>query len=179
MDHTATPAPPSPGSTGELSLLHLDDLGLAMLAESVKGEQQRRALAAEDLSAVVDDAFARGFDGRGMAADPWLTPGGLAVCPGSMVQRSRQSHRCRFVAVGDTWVWESPERVLDEVRPLHDGHDSLQTVTVLAAWDGLVLDVVTSRCRSGIHTRDSSAAIEVRRGLLVPCSSTAQVGAHR
>jgi hypothetical protein len=69
--------------------------------------------------------------------------------------------------------------VLDEVRPLHDGHDSLQTVTVLAAWDGLVLDVVTSRCRSGIHTRDSSAAIEVRRGLLVPCSSTAQVGAHR
>jgi hypothetical protein len=160
-------------------LLHLDDLELATLAEAVKDEQRRRALAVEDLSAVLEDAFSNGFDGRGMAVDPWLTPGGLVVCPGSMVQRSRQSHRCRFVAVGDAWVWESPERVIDEVRPLLDGHDSLQTVTLLAGWDGLVLDVVTSRCRSGVHTRDSSVAFEVLRSALVPCSATARVGAHR
>jgi hypothetical protein len=179
MDRNAPSASPTLRAPTGAELLHLDDLELAALAGAVKDEQQRRALADEDLAAVVEDAFARGFDGRGMAAEPWLTLGGLVVCPGSMIQRSRQSHRCRFVAVGDDWVWESPERVRDEVRPLLDGHDSLQTVTLLAAWDGLVLDVITSRCRSGVHARDTSVAFEVRRSALVPCRPTSQAGAHR
>jgi hypothetical protein len=166
-------------AAASLRLDRLSDRELTALAEGIKAEQQCRALASEDLGALVENAFASGFDGRGMAVDPWLTPGGLVVCPGSMVQRSRQSHRCRFVAVGDAWVWESPERVLDEIRPLHDGHESLQTVTLLAGWDGLVLDVITSRCRAGAHSRDSALALEVSGGRLVPSRSTAQVGAHR
>jgi hypothetical protein len=178
MDRTTFNDAPG-AAAASLRLDRLTDHELVELAAGIKAEQQGRALASEDLGALVESAFATGFDGRGMAVDPWLTPGGLVVCPGSMIQRSRQSHRCRFVAVGDAWVWESPERVIDEVRPVREGHESLQTVTLLAGWDGLVLDVITSRCRAGAHSRDSALALEVSDGRLVPSRSTAKVGAHR
>ena len=79
----------------------------------------------------------------------------------------------RFAAVGDVWVWDSSERIVDELRRLPDDRDSLQTVTLLAAVDGLVLDVVTSRATGGTHTRQSSVAYEVRGGELVPTMPTA------
>ena len=131
----------------------LTDADLQDFAVLVREEQRRRCLAAGDLDAVVAEAFATGFDARGMAIDPWVTPHGLVVCPGSKIQRSRHAHRCRFVAVGELWVWESADRLVDEIRPVLDGRDSLQTVTVIPGWEGLVLDVVTSRATGGVHTR--------------------------
>lgn len=152
---------------------HMDDHDLSEVAQMVRDLQRERALLAEDLEAVVADGFERGFDHRGMALDPWITPGGLVVCPGAKIHRSRANHRCRFAAVGDTWVWESPERVVDELRRLPDDRDSIQTVTVLAAVDGLVLEVVTSKASGGRHNRQSSIAFEVRSGELVPAMPTA------
>jgi hypothetical protein len=155
-----------------------DDLSL--LASMVREEQQRRALEAGDLDAVVDDAFEQGFDARGMATDPWITPSGLLVCPGSKIHRSKQSHRCRFVAVGERWVWDAAEKLTDEVRQLPDRHESVQTVTVLAAVDGLRIDVVTSKASGGAHTRESSSSWEVSAGGLEPASSRgAGPGDHR
>ncbi|MEZ5237656.1 MAG: hypothetical protein R2716_01405 [Microthrixaceae bacterium] len=151
----------------------MDDHDLSEVAQMVRDLQRERALLAEDLEAVVADGFERGFDHRGMALDPWITPGGLVVCPGAKIHRSRANHRCRFAAVGDTWVWESPERVVDELRRLPDDRDSIQTVTVLAAVDGLVLEVVTSKASGGRHNRQSSIAFEVRSGELVPAMPTA------
>lgn len=141
---------------------------LSVLAAMVSDEQQRRALDAEDLEAVTEDAFANGFDGRGMAVDPWITPGGLLVCPGSKIHRSKQSHRCRFVAVGERWVWDAHERLCDEVRQFPQRSDSIQTVTVLAAVDGLVIDLVSSKASGGAHVRESASAWEVRDGQLEP-----------
>ncbi len=152
---------------------------LSSLAEMVRDEQMRRALEAEDLDAVISDAFDNGFDGRGMAVEPWLTPGGLLVCPGSKIHRSKQSHRCRFVAVGERWVWDAAERLGDEVRQFPQRSDSVQTVTLLAAVDGLVVDVITSKASGGAHTRESASAWEVRHGELVavaPSSNTS--GSH-
>ncbi len=156
----------------------LSDEQLWDFAASVREEQRRRSLAAGDLDAIVSDAFVTGFDSRGMAVDPWIHASGLLVCPGSKIHRSRQAHRCRFVAVGDRWVWESSERLVDEIRPVHDGKDSLQTVTVLAAWEGLVVDVVTSKATGGLHTRDSAVAFEVHRGLLRAGPSASTVTGH-
>ena len=156
----------------------LDRQELSDLATLVRDEQRRRALAAEDLDAVVADAFERGFDGRGMAVDPWVTPGGLLVCPGSKIHRSKQAHRCRFVAVGDAWVWEAAERVTDELRRLPDRSDSIQTVTLLAAVDGLVVDVVTSKASGGAHTRESAVAFEVRAGELESVAPTSSATSH-
>jgi hypothetical protein len=156
----------------------LDGDDLSVLAGMVRDEQQRRALAAGDLDAVVGDAFDRGFDGRGMAVEPWITDEGLLVCPGSKIHRSKQSHRCRFVAVGDCWVWEAAERITDELRWLPDRSDSLQTVTVLAAVDGLVIDVVTAKASGGAHTRESAVAYEVRGGALEAVASRTAVSGH-
>jgi len=157
----------------------LDSDGLSALAAMVGSEQRRRALAAEDPAAVMADAFDHGFDARGMAVAPWITQGGLLVCPGSKIHRSRQSHRCRFVAVGDTWVWEAADRVDDELRWLPGRTDSLHTVTLLAAVDGLVVDVVTSKASGGAHTRESASAWEVRAGELVAVASTSTASSHR
>lgn len=143
---------------------------LSVLAGMVREEQQRRALDAEDLDAVTEDAFANGFDGRGMATEPWITPGGLLVCPGSKIHRSKQSHRCRFVAIGERWVWDAHERLNDEVRQFPQRSDSIQTVTILAAVDGLVIDLVTSKASGGAHTRQSALAWEIRGGQLQPAA---------
>ena len=151
----------------------MDDADLSEVAQMVRDLQRDRALESEDLDAVVADAFEKGFDHRGMALDPWVTPGGLVVVPGAKIHRSRSNHRCRFAALGDVWVWDSSERIVDELRRLPDDRDSLQTVTLLAAVDGLVLDVVTSRATGGTHTRQSSVAYEVRGGELVPTMPTA------
>lgn len=160
----------------ELTLLADDELW--DLAAGVRAEQRRRSLESGDLEAVVEDAFVRGFDARGMATDPWIAPGGLVVCPGSKIGRSRSAHRCRFVALTDCWVWESGERVCDEVRPLLDGRDSLQTVTVLAPWEGLTLDVITSKASAGVHTRDAAHAFELRGGRLEPAPASSTLGGH-
>ncbi|MFV0317103.1 MAG: hypothetical protein ACK5O2_09110, partial [Microthrixaceae bacterium] len=95
-------------------------------------------------------------------------PGGLLVCPGAKIHRSKANHRCRFVAVGDTWVWDAADRVVDELRRLPNDRDSIQTVTVLAAVDGLVIEVVTSKATGGRHERQSAVAYEVRGGELLP-----------
>ena len=157
----------------------MDSEDLSVLASMVRDEQQRRALESEDLEAVVEDAFTNGFDGRGMAVEPWITPGGLLVCPGSKIHRSKQSHRCRFVAVGERWVWDAHEKLCDEVRQFPQRSDSVQTVTVLAAVDGLVIDLVTSKASGGAHKRESALAWEVRSGALEPTSPGRAPESHR
>lgn len=154
----------------EAMLLDMDDADLSEVAAMVMEIQRTRALESEDLDAVVEHAFEVGFDHRGMAGDPWITPGGLVVCPGAKIHRSKANHRCRFVAVGDTWVWDSADRVVDELRRLPDDRDSIQTVTVLAAFDGLVIEVVTSKASGGRHERQAAVAYEVRAGELTPTS---------
>lgn len=155
-------------------LAQMDDTDLSEVALMVRELQRSRALESEDLDAVVADGFDRGFDHRGMALDPWVTPGGLVVCPGAKIHRSAANHRCRFAAVGDNWVWECSEKLADELRRLPDDRDSIQTVTLLAAVDGLVLDVVTSKASGGRHSRQSSVAYEVRAGELVATVPTAR-----
>ncbi|MGI9576667.1 MAG: hypothetical protein ACR2OH_00535 [Microthrixaceae bacterium] len=156
----------------------MDRADLSVLAGMVSEEQQRRALDAEDLDVVTEDAFANGFDGRGMAVDPWITPGGLLVCPGSKIHRSKQSHRCRFVAVGERWVWDAQERLCDEVRQFPQRTDSIQTVTILAAVDGLVIDLVSSKASGGVHTRESAHAWKVHAGELEPTAPSGGSGGN-
>lgn len=139
------------------------DEELARLAADVADEQRRRALAAGDLDALVEAGFAEGFDAKGGATNPWVV-GGLLVCPGSKVDRSGASHECRFVSVGGSWVWECAEKVVDEVRRLPEPRPSVRTVTVLAATEGLELDVVASRMRSGVHQMTSVRSYVFRRG---------------
>lgn len=154
------------------ALFELSDVELSGVAEAVAAEQRSRASAQGDLSALVDDVFRTGFDSQGMARAPWLV-GGVLVCPGSKVGATPASHRCRFVAIGDAWVWESRDVLLDEMRQVGNGRT--HTVTLIAAFDGLEGWTVTSKARSGRHERQQADGFRVEGGQLVTTEIRAKV----
>jgi hypothetical protein len=144
------------------ALFELTDVELSGLAEAVAAEQRTRAADSGDLGALIEEGFRLGFDGRGMAKGPWVTSG-VIVCPGAKVGMG-STHKCRFVAVGDSWVWESRDVLRDDVRQL-DGRTN--TVTLVAAVDGLELWSVVSKARNGRHERQQADGYVVRGGELV------------
>ena len=86
------------------------------VAEAVRRVQIERALDDGDHDAIIAEAFDVGFAGDGLGASPWVQAD-VIVCPGSLVSRSRSSHRCRFVSVDDVWVWDSGLLLREDKRP--------------------------------------------------------------
>ncbi len=148
----------------ELDLTVLDDTALATLGQAVDAELRRRAVEGGDLDAIVEEGFRRGFDAKGHPGPPYLE-GRILVCPGGKVSSSALSHQCRFVAVGDGWVWEHPDVLCDEIRPR--GRFSSASITLLVARDGLELESVTSKARGGAHARMHSEGYRVVGDTLV------------
>lgn len=163
----------------DLDLAGLDDSELAQLIADARALQHERALAEGDLDATVADGFAQGFANSGKATDPWIS-GRIIVCPGSLSGPSRNSHDCSFVKVADAWVWQAGEVLVDEVRPMSDGGRFQQrSVTLLAASDGLELDLVSCRYRSGSHRLVGARSFVVSGGLLeLTRTRTVQVDSH-
>ena len=144
----------------------LDDAALAQLVADARAEQQRRALESGDLDALIADGFERGFTRGGRAADPWISAG-IVVCPGSLNGSSRSSHECSFVKVGESWVWQAEEKLADDVRPISDGGRHQQrSVTLLGAFEGLELDLVTCKSRQGVHRLTEARSFVVAGGQL-------------
>lgn len=148
------------------------DQGLAALADhELQGvlqaatlEMRRRAVAQGDLGAIIDDGFERAFERSGAAKAPYLE-GLVLVCPGSKLASSAMAHKCRFVAVGDAWVWEATGLLADEIRP-RDRH-STQSVSLVVAVEGLEFEVISSRARGGSHERLSADAYRITDGKVV------------
>lgn len=162
----------APEMIGELS-----DQQLALLLECANQELRQRAITQGDLGAVIDEAFEIGFDSAGMAKAPYRR-GLLVVCPGSKVGSSAMSHKCRFVSVSGTWVWEAGELVTDEIRP-RDRH-STASVSLIVATEGTELEVITSRFRGGSHERTAAEAYRVEGDSLVALGKRAgRVVEHR
>lgn len=150
----------------QIDLEQLSDADLARLIANARTVQHERALADGDLDALVAEGFRSGFTRPGRAVDPWVT-GRVLVCPGSLTGTSRSSHECSFVKVGEAWVWQAEERLLDEVRPLQSpGHFEQRSVTLLAAVDGLELDLVTCKARSGTHRLVAARSFVLDEGVL-------------
>jgi hypothetical protein len=151
----------------------LDDDALTQLAALIRDEQQRRALERSDIDAVVAHAFGEGFRADGMPRDPWIT-GGLLVCPGTRADRSATSHECSFVTIGERWVWECEEKIHDEVRHLPGPRTTMRSITVCAVWEGMELDAIQSRMRSGVHQARQVRSFVVRNGALELVSARAR-----
>jgi len=149
----------------------LDDAALANLAASLSDEVRRRALAAGDRDAIIAEAFDRGFGRDGLAVTPWIE-GSFVVCPGGLVAKSRASHRCRFVSVDDTWIWESSE-LIHEAKRSTPAADGFRAVALLPVIQGMALDVVSGRRRAGEHSVDRVVSFEVDRNELVEVSQRA------
>ncbi len=170
-----------------LETLDLSDLSgqtdgnLAALIEAAQDEQKRRAIEAGDLEAIIEDAFEQGFTAKGMARGPWLTDDGILVCPGSIIEKSTQSHVCSFVNLDDTWAWQAQDLLLDEVRKIPaQARTHQRSVSLIAAYDGLEFTVVVCKARNSVHEMQSSTTYTVHNGSLeVVSSRTPKVSNHR
>ncbi|MDH3706220.1 MAG: hypothetical protein OES57_09150 [Acidimicrobiia bacterium] len=147
----------------------LDDEVLVHLGAAVADEVRRRAVAGGDPDAAIADGFDTGFGRDGLAVLPWVSEP-FIVCPGGLVGRNRASHRCRFISVNDTWVWDSVE-LIDEVKRSSPGtDDGFRAVALIPIVEGTSLDVVSGRMRSGQHRVDQVVSYQVRKGELIEVS---------
>ena len=142
---------------------------LADLGEAVKQIQRERAVARGDLDDIIAAAFDVGFGSDGLGVLPWLE-GNVIVCPGGIISRSRSSHRCRFVSVDDTWIWESSELIREDKRSSPGPVDGFRAIALVPVVNGLSLDVVSGKARGGQHSVDRVVSFEVRRGELIEVS---------
>ena len=147
----------------------LDDDVLVHLAAALGDETRRRAVEQGDQQAVIDDAFDHGFGRDGMGVLPYIE-GPFIVCPGAMVSKRKANHTCRFVSVNDVWIWDSYELVHEEKRSSPGTDDGFRAVALLTPVEGMELDVVSGRLRSGQHQVDLVVSFLVRKGDLIEVS---------
>jgi len=123
--------------------------------------QRSRAEARGDLEALLEMGFDEGFDQSGHAKLPFIHAG-IIICPGSLVEKSSTAHECAFVHLGETWVWEYEDLLLDEVRRgVLRSKNTQRSVSLLPASPGLELDLIRSKKRQGTHTMTSVISYRV------------------
>jgi hypothetical protein len=159
--------------------LGIRDIDLTRAIAVLSAEQHRRSVERCDPAALVDVGFATGFASNGMPKDPWLA-GGILLCPGAKLDRSAMSHRCAFVRIDATWVWEHPDLLEDVVRHLPGAQSRMQSVSLVPVGEDCAVDLVEARTRNGVHELVGVRSFTVTEGtlLLVSQRSVGKV-AHR
>ncbi|MEP1124056.1 MAG: hypothetical protein ABJH68_09240 [Ilumatobacter sp.] len=147
----------------------MSDSELHDVAEIVRQAQIERAVGSGDEDAIIANAFETAFGRDGLGVLPWVE-GNVVVCPGGMVSKSKASHRCRFVSVDDTWIWESHLLLREDKRSSPGTDEGFRAVALLPLVDGTGLDVVTGKARQGQHSVDHVVSYEIRAGELVEVS---------
>jgi hypothetical protein len=157
----------------------LPDEQLLDLGAAIRDEVARRAREAGDRDAVIAAAFDIGFGRDGLALPPWIE-GPFVVCPGGMVAKNRANHRCSFVSVDDTWVWESSDLIHEEKRSTPGADEGFRAVALLPILDGCKIDSVRGRMRQGQHGVEKVISFTIRRGKLIEVAQrTVQTGSHQ
>jgi hypothetical protein len=147
----------------------LDDQQLANLGDAISQDQSQRAVSRGDLDEIIAQAFETGFGSDGLAVLPWME-GTVIVCPGGLIWSSRGSHTCRFVSVNDIWIWDSYELIREDKRSTPGDKDGFRAVALLPALEGMSLDVVSGKARSGQHSVGKVVSYVVKKGELVEVS---------
>ncbi len=155
----------------------LSDDELHNLAEVVRQVQIERAITNGDHDAIIGDAFESGFGRDGLGLLPWVE-GSVVVCPGGMVAKSKTNHRCRFVSVDDTCVWESGLLLREDKRSSPGTDEGFRAIALIPLVDGTALDVVSGKARSGGHQVDHVVSYEIRGGDLVEVSQRTVTARH-
>jgi len=147
----------------------LDDEVLMHLAAALGDETRRRSINDGDQQAIIDAAFEHAFGRDGLGCQPYRE-GPFIVCPGAIVSKRRGAHTCRFVSVNDVWIWDSYELIHEEKRSAPGTDDGFRAVALLSPTEGLNLDLVSGKQRSGQHQVDTVVSFVVKRGELVEVS---------
>ena len=135
----------------------MTDAELHNVAEVVRQVQIERAIGGGDEDAIIASAFETAFGRDGLPVLPWVE-GNVVVCPGGMVSKSKASHKCRFVSVDDTWIWESHLLLREDKRSSTGTDEGFRAVALLPLVDGTGIDVVSGKARSGQHRSTTSSA---------------------
>lgn len=154
----------------------MSDTELHNVAEVVRQVQIERAISDGDHDAIIGAAFEVGFGRDGLGVLPWVE-GSMIVCPGGMVSKSQSSHKCRFVSVDDSWIWESGLLLREDKRSSPGTDEGFRAIALLPLVDGTALDVVSGKARSGQHSVEHVVSYEVRAGDLVEVGQR-KVNAH-
>lgn len=144
----------------------LTDEALVELGAAIRAEVARRARASGDMDAILEAAFARGFARDGLGVLPWIEAP-FVICPGGLVAKNRANHRCQFVSVDDTWVWESGDLIREDKRSFAGPDEGFRAIALLPITEGLALDVVRARMRQGQHAVERVTSLVVQKGRLV------------
>ncbi|MGH1489038.1 MAG: hypothetical protein ACRBK7_06520 [Acidimicrobiales bacterium] len=147
----------------------LDDQELTNLASVVSHDQSKRAVARGDLDEIIAHAFESGFGTDGLAIQPWVE-GTVVVCPGGLIYSGRNNHVCRFVSVNDTWIWDSYELIREDKRSTPGVKDGFRAVGLLPTLEGMTIDYVCGKARSGQHAVDKVFSYVIKKGKLVEVS---------
>ena len=147
----------------------MSDNELHNVAKMVRQVQIEKAVGSGDEDAIIASAFETAFGRDGLAVLPWVE-GNVVVCPGAMVSKSKASHRCRFVSVDDTWIWDSQLLLREDKRSSPGTDEGFRAVALLPLVDGTAIDVVTGKARQGQHSVDHVVSYEIRGGELVEVS---------
>ena len=171
-------------------VVNTDD-AVALLSEADEGELRaalvvleealrERAKSRGDLDTLIEVGFNDGFSSSGHAKDPWIESG-VVLCPGSGVEKSALSHDCTYVSVEGSWVWESEETLLHEVRHIPAGPRRHQrTVSLLDAREGLCFDVVHCQMRHSVHQLRAASSYVINNGAVELVSTRAvKAPSHR
>lgn len=162
-----------------LSFLEIPDAELEGLIMMSINEQKRRALAEGDINALTEEAFEKGFLSNGLPRDPWMR-NGLLVCMGSRIDKSGTSHVCGFAHIGESWVWESEDKIHDTIRNIPGPKSQMRSATIVGAYEGMELDLITCRTRGGIHEMVSNKSFTIKNGeLTVVTVRTPKARNHR
>ncbi len=155
----------------------LDDDQLTNLAAAARQLQAERAVARGDLDQIIASAFEDGFGSDGLAVGPWIE-GSVLVCPGGLVWPSKSRHVCRFISIDDTWVWDSHDLIREDKRSTPGSRDGFRAVALLPVLEGMAVDVVSGKSRSGQHSVDRVISYEVRSGQLIEVAQRAVSRGH-
>lgn len=181
MSTTSEDPPPKDSAASALvsaeTVAALPDDLLEDLIQLAIHEQRERAIAAADPDALVELGFAEGFRSNGLPIEPWIVEG-IIVCPGARIDKSATSHDCAFVAVGDDWVWQYDERLADVIRQIPAAKPRMQSVSLIAAYEGLELDWVQSKMKNGVHEMQKAQSYVIKEGELCHVTSRARRPDH-
>ena len=145
----------------------LSDHELKNFLEVVKMELYTRNLNNCDPSTLLKLGFDQGFTSKLTTVTPWIV-GGVLIAPGYKKEASAFSHKCSFVKVNDSWVWESEYKVDSEIR---NSNKLLQSVTLIALFEGAQVDVLTSKARNSVHILENITSYMYENDDLIKTSS--------
>lgn len=148
-------------------LENLTDSELQEVITIANAELYSRNIANAEPSSLIKLGFERGFTSKLVPVQPWVV-NGVLIAPGYKKESSVFNHKCSFIKVNDSWVWESEHKILDEIR---SDTKILRSVTLIALMDSFQIDVLTSKARNSVHVLENIVSYNYEEGVLLKTSS--------